>query len=124
MQVDYLIVMSEHNIGNALRIFNNTFKDHSRHVHKPVLMHDIVYCVIAVDDNVAFISFSGIAPKSFDIKLLLYTDIETIPLMHNAVKTNKINSVGLVWLPSAVDTLYCKFTTDNLKEYSYEITNH
>ena len=96
MQVNYLIVMREHDINNALRIFNNTFKNHRRHTYKPVLMCDIAYCYIALTDTDAFISIYSKSPDSYDIELLLYTDIETIPLMHNAIKTNKINSGSLV----------------------------
>ena len=96
MQVTYLIVLREHSINDALRIFSNTFKDIKRNSHKPVLMCDIVYCYITVTDTNAFISFYSKRSDSYDIELLLYTDIETIPLMHNAIKTNKINSASLV----------------------------
>ena len=58
--------------------------------------NDLVTAHILKTDTDAFISIYSKRPDSYDIELLLYTDIETIPLMHNAIKTNKINSGSLV----------------------------
>lgn len=79
--------------AEAIRLINKTFKDYSIEYLNDGFLLDRIWILICIYDEYQSIRvrFSNVIPSSIkpDVVLEIFQDIESIPLMHNAIVASK-----------------------------------
>lgn len=98
MTVKYLAIAHASRQNEVIKLFMDTFPDSVKDVSRCPFPIDKIYCYLYIDDYLEsaqlIIRATPIKDAVPDCELVIYQDIETIPLMNKALADSKDHKDG------------------------------